>query len=38
MLQKEYDRKGSVKTISGRENRGTWQQDELNSGKPPVVK
>jgi hypothetical protein len=39
MLLKDYDRKGSAeKKISGREPQGTWSQDELIGGKPPVVK
>jgi hypothetical protein len=39
MLHKDYYRKGSVdKTISGRESQVAWRQDELISGKPPVVK
>jgi hypothetical protein len=40
MLQRDYDRKGSVgkKKISGRESQGAWRQDELIGGKPPVVK
>jgi hypothetical protein len=37
MLHKEYDRKGSVEKISGRESQGTWRQDELIGGKQPVV-
>jgi hypothetical protein len=37
MLLKEYDRKGSVEKISGREFQGAWSQDELIGGKPPVV-
>jgi hypothetical protein len=38
MLRKDYDRKGSVEKISGRESQGAWGQDELIGGKPPVVK
>jgi hypothetical protein len=38
MLHKDYDRKGSVEEISGREAHGAWSQDELIDGKPPVVK
>jgi hypothetical protein len=34
----DYDRKGQVEKISGREPQGTWCQDELIGGKPPVVK
>jgi hypothetical protein len=39
MLQKDYDRKGSV---DGKKklfmSQGAWRQDELIGGKPPVVK
>jgi hypothetical protein len=38
MLHKDYDRKGSVKKISGREPQGAWRQDELIGGKLPDVK
>jgi hypothetical protein len=38
MLQKEYDRKGSVEKISGRAPRGACRQGELIGGKPLVVK
>jgi hypothetical protein len=39
MLHKDYDRKCSIeKKKSGRESQGTWHQDELIGGKPPVVK
>jgi hypothetical protein len=38
MLHKDYERKGSVEKISGRESRGAWSQVELIGGKPPVVK
>jgi hypothetical protein len=39
MLHKDYYRKGSVeKKISGREYQGAWCQDELNGGKPSIVK
>jgi hypothetical protein len=39
MLRKDYDRKCSVgKNIVGRESQGACRQDELVSGKPPVVK
>jgi hypothetical protein len=38
MLHKDYDRKRSVKKITGRESQGAWRQDELIGGKPPVVK
>jgi hypothetical protein len=38
-LHKDYDSKGSVeKKIPGRGSQGTWRQDELFGGKPPVVK
>jgi hypothetical protein len=37
MLHKDYDRKGSVKKIRGRESPEAWRQDELIGGKPPVV-
>jgi hypothetical protein len=37
MLHKDYDCKGLVEKISGRESQGTWLQDELIGGKPPVV-
>jgi hypothetical protein len=39
MLHKDYDGKGSVANkISGRDPQGSWRQDELIGGKPPVVK
>jgi hypothetical protein len=38
MLHKKYDSEGSVKKISGREPQGAWREDELNGGKPPVVR
>jgi hypothetical protein len=39
MLHKDYDRKGSVeKKNACREYQGTWHQDKLIGGKPPVVK
>jgi hypothetical protein len=38
MLHKNYDRKGSVEKISGRELQGAWSQDELSGGKQSVVK
>jgi hypothetical protein len=38
MLQKDYDRKGSVeKKVSGHEPEGARLQDELIGAKPPVV-
>jgi hypothetical protein len=33
MLRKDYDRKGSVEEISGRDPQGAWRQDEEISGK-----
>jgi hypothetical protein len=38
VLHKDYDSKGSVEKISGRDPQGAWQQDELMGGKLPVVK
>jgi hypothetical protein len=39
MLHKDYDRKCSIeRKKSGREPQGAWGQDELISGKQPVVK
>jgi hypothetical protein len=38
MLHKDYDLKGSVEKISGYEPQGAWRQDQLISGKQPVVK
>jgi hypothetical protein len=38
MLHKGYTCKCSVETKSGRESQGTWREDELTGGKPPVVK
>jgi hypothetical protein len=38
MLHKDYDSKGSVEKISGREFGGVWRQYEMIGGKPPVVK
>jgi hypothetical protein len=41
MLHKEHDGKGSVikkKKNSGDEPEGAWRQDELISGKPPILK
>jgi hypothetical protein len=37
MLYKDYDR-NAKKKISGRDPQGSWRQDELLDGKPPVVK
>jgi hypothetical protein len=37
-LHKDYDRKGSVEKVSGRESQGACRQDELIGGKPSVVK
>jgi hypothetical protein len=39
MLHKDYDRKRSVeKKNTDHESQGTFHQDELIVGKPPVVK
>jgi hypothetical protein len=39
VLHKDYYRRSSVeKKTSGRGSQGTWRQDELIGGKPPVVK
>jgi hypothetical protein len=38
MLHKDYDSKDSAEKVSGRDAQGAWRQDELISGKPPVVK
>jgi hypothetical protein len=39
MLYVVYDRSGSVeKKTAGRDPRGTWRQDEMIGGKPPVMK
>jgi hypothetical protein len=38
MLHKDYDRKGLVEKVSGREPQGAWHQDKMMGGKPPVVK
>jgi hypothetical protein len=39
MLYKDYDHRCSIeKKNSGRESQGARRQDELISGKPPVVK
>jgi hypothetical protein len=38
MLHKDYDLKGSVEKISGRESEGAWRQDELIGGNPPLLK
>jgi hypothetical protein len=38
VLRKDFDSKGSVEKISGRESQGAWRQDELIGGKQPVVK
>jgi hypothetical protein len=38
MLNKDYDRKGSVEKISGRETGGVWRQDELIGDIHPAVK
>jgi hypothetical protein len=38
MLHEDYDRKGSLEKISGREPQADWRLNELSGGKPPVVK
>jgi hypothetical protein len=38
MLHNAYDRKCCVEKIAGRESQEAFRQDELISGKPPVVK
>jgi hypothetical protein len=38
MLRKDYDRKSSVKKVSGRESQGALLREEPIGGKPPVVK
>jgi hypothetical protein len=38
MLRKDYVRKGSVEKNADRESQGTWRQDKLIDGRPPVVK
>jgi hypothetical protein len=38
MLHKDYDCKGSVAKISGRDPLDAWRQDELIGGKPLVIK
>jgi hypothetical protein len=38
MLHKDYDRRGSVKKIAGREFQGACFQDELIGSKQSVVK
>jgi hypothetical protein len=38
MLRKDYDHKGLVKNISGREPQGAWRQDELIGCKPSAIK
>jgi hypothetical protein len=38
MLHKDYDHKGWIEKISGRESQEAWSQDELIGSKPPVVK
>jgi hypothetical protein len=37
-LNKDYNRKGSLEKISGRDPQGDWRQEELFGGKLPVVK
>jgi hypothetical protein len=38
MSRKDYDLKGSIKNISGRNSQTIWRQQKLTGGKPPVVK
>jgi hypothetical protein len=38
MLNKNYDRKGSVEKIADRQSQEVWRQDEVIGGKLPVVK
>jgi hypothetical protein len=38
MLHKEFNRKGSVQKITGRESQGAWRQDVLIGGKSPLLK
>jgi hypothetical protein len=38
ILHKNYQIRGSVKNIYGRDTQGAWRQGELIGGKPPVVK
>jgi hypothetical protein len=38
MLHKDCYYKGSVEKISGRGSEGSWRQDELIGGNPPVVR
>jgi hypothetical protein len=38
MLHEDYDCKGSVEKISGRESQGALRKDEVIGGKSPVVK
>jgi hypothetical protein len=38
MLHKDYDRKGSLEKIAGRQSQGALSRDELIGGKLPVVK
>jgi hypothetical protein len=38
MLHEGYERKDSVKKISGREPQGACGKDQLTGGKPPIVK
>jgi hypothetical protein len=37
-IHKDYYRKSSAEKVSGHGSQGAWRQDELISGKPPVVK
>jgi hypothetical protein len=38
MVRKDYEGKGSVKRICGRDPQKAWHQDELIGGKPPAIK
>jgi hypothetical protein len=38
MLRKDYDRKGSVEKIDGRESKRASSQNELIDGNPAVVR
>jgi hypothetical protein len=38
LFLKDYDRKGSLEKVSGREPQGAWGHDKLIGSKPPVVK
>jgi hypothetical protein len=38
VLHRDYDSKGSVEKISGRESQKAWHQDKLIGGKPSVLR